>query len=144
MLHRQSFYTEISSPNGKVRSVVYLEFHPTNPYAMQMIIPVGCEHDDESCTRKHEVEWEFSRDVVANALDSEERQGEGDVQAFKDFNSLVLFLSNPNGKTASIRFNLDAVDKFMAEVYRSTPIGTESIVVQRGLDTFLSELLAGE
>ena len=109
-----------------------LAYDINDPYAVTLRVDA----------RSGPVIWTFSRDLLAEGL--YEPIGDGDVQVWPCLSTeaqavVIIELHAPSGE-ALLQTPSRAVQRFVADIYRAVPTGTES--GHLGLDALVEQLLA--
>jgi len=122
-------------PDGVIVALrVGLHYSTKDPYAVKMTFDAGTGEP---------VDWAFSRDLLAAALDS--RQGIGDVRVWPSAPSaggkkILNIMLGPPGGWARFEASAAGIEAFLAPTFELVPAGQESDCLD--LDAELAELLS--
>lgn len=109
-------------------------------------------HDDDAATvsmhwteeGRETVTWVVSRELLAQGVESDDMQGEGDFRLRRTYQpsaGVLVCLQSDEGH-ADVRLPYQPVRDFLDETSKVTPIGSESYADD--IEAFLKEVLDGE
>lgn len=127
---------------AKIQSIeqevtVHLQYMTDDPYAVHM--SVFGRHGEVA-------EWEFARELILDALESDgffemgKAVGDGDITLWTHGEDFVMLL-NPPGGAAQIRVDLCEVDDFMEASAPMVFLPDCRTAIDDAMDTFLTSVL---